>query len=206
MLRQVIFPSELSCSRSWWALRAVGRQTAVDAPSISCCRSLSRCARLCSVTVVLIQTTLPLRALGVNPQACVWRLPFSLAVTVAVVSKAHSGQATWLISSHSATSLFAFTMLRLSGTIVANLLACLLKSNYQRLISVLGKFPSYMISTEALSQLNVIVFAELAQPWSWKLALSHTHDKTTDCLVRHPTKNNAASCNNLHHPSGFFHN
>lgn len=63
-----------------------------------------------------------------------------------------------------------------------------------------------MISTEALSQLNVIVFAELAQPRSWKLALSHTHDKTTDCLVRRPTKNNAASCNNLHHPSGFLYN
>lgn len=66
-------------------------------------------------------------------------------------------------------------MLRLSGTIVANLLACLLKSNYQRLISVLGKFPSYMISTEALSQLNVIVFAELAQPMILETGLvSHT--------------------------------
>lgn len=162
---------------------------------------------LCSVLFNdsgLDETMLPLLALSVNPLA---GFGYSFPGNDNRCSQQHI-QVKQLDSFRHILpqALFAFTMLWLSGTIVANLLACLLKSNYQHLISVLGKFPSYMISTEALSQLNVIVFAELAQPWSWKLASSHTHDKTTDCLVRRPTKNNAASCNNLHHPSGLFQN
>lgn len=83
----------------------------------------------------------------------------------------------------------ALTMLRLSGTIVANLLARLPRSNYRRLISVLGKFPSYMISAEVFVSIECDCLCRIGSGVMLETGLvSHTHDETTDCLVRHPTE------------------